>query len=414
MAKILLVDDREDNLISIESILEPGGYQFVKANSGAKALKILLTEYDFALILMDVKMPNINGFETAAMIYSRDKLKHIPIIFITAQGYDAENAYKGYSAGAVDYIYKPINPDILRAKVAVFVELYSKTRQLAMQEQKLITINKSLENEIKERKISEENVKQLNIKLLENIDKLEEANKDLDNFAFIASHDLHEPLRKIQTFISLIQKEEISNMSMAGREYLKRMTASTNRMRSLIDDLLSYSRTNTGGQVFEIVNLKELMDVVHQELSLVIEEKNATIKSTSLPKLFVQKEQFKQLLINLIGNSLKYTRDGVEPLIHVKSEKVKLNEVPGVTDGVNKVFYKISISDNGIGFEPEYAERIFVLFQRLHHQSEYSGTGIGLAICKKIVENHNGLITAEGKPGAGSTFNIFLTQAIEA
>src|SRR5215831_5659511 len=119
--KILLVDDREDNLMSIESIFEPDGYRFVKATSGREALKILLTEYDFALILMDVKMPHLNGFETASLIYEREKLKYIPIIFITANSYGEENIFQGYKAGAVDYIYKPINPDLLRAKVSVFV-----------------------------------------------------------------------------------------------------------------------------------------------------------------------------------------------------------------------------------------------------------------------------------------------------
>src|SRR5271154_5886988 len=119
--KILLVDDREDNLLSIESILEADGYRFVKANSGRQVLKILLAEFDFALILMDVKMPNLNGFETAALIYEREKLKHIPIIFITANTFGEENVFKGYRAGAVDYIYKPINPELLRAKVSVFV-----------------------------------------------------------------------------------------------------------------------------------------------------------------------------------------------------------------------------------------------------------------------------------------------------
>src|SRR5262245_52321110 len=123
MQKILLVDDREDNLLSIRTILEPDGYDFVQANSGRQALKILLKEYDFALILMDVKMPNLNGFETAALIYERERLRHIPIIFITANNYGDENIFKGYKAGAVDYIYKPINPDLLRAKVAVYIDL---------------------------------------------------------------------------------------------------------------------------------------------------------------------------------------------------------------------------------------------------------------------------------------------------
>src|SRR6187455_1740893 len=140
--KILLVDDREDNLLSIETILQPNGYKFVKANSGRQALKVLLQEFDFALILMDVQMPNLNGFETAALIYEREKLKHIPIIFITAHNYGDDNIYKGYRAGAVDYIYKPINAELLRAKVAVFVDLYQKNHRLLAQEQKLIAINR--------------------------------------------------------------------------------------------------------------------------------------------------------------------------------------------------------------------------------------------------------------------------------
>src|ERR1043166_8837115 len=149
--KILLVDDREDNLLSMGAILEPDGYDFVKAKSGREALKILLSEFDFALILMDVKMPNLNGFETASLIYERQKLRHIPIIFITAHSYGEENIFKGYKAGAVDYIYKPINPEMLRTKVAVFIDLYTKNHRLLAQEQKLITINKNLEAEISER-----------------------------------------------------------------------------------------------------------------------------------------------------------------------------------------------------------------------------------------------------------------------
>ena len=177
-------------MLSMESLFEKDNYRFIKANSGRQALKILLKEFDFALILMDVKMPNLNGFETAALIYERQKLKHIPIIFITANNYGEENVFRGYKMGAVDYIYKPVNPDLLRAKVAVFVDLYRKNHALLEQEQKLIFINKNLENEIAERKISEEKIKALNRELLGNIGCLESANKDLDRIAYIASHDL--------------------------------------------------------------------------------------------------------------------------------------------------------------------------------------------------------------------------------
>ena len=230
MQKILLVDDREDNLFSIETILELDGYTFIKANSGRQALKILLKEYDFALILMDVKMPNLNGFETATLIYEREKLKHIPIIFITANNYGDENIFKGYKAGAVDYIYKPINPDLLRAKVAVFIDLYQKNQSLLAQEQKLKSANENLEKEIEVRIQSEEEVKKLNLQLLDNIQQLKATNEELDHFAFIASHDLQEPLRKIRTFSDMLitkHKDEIGN---AAQAYLQKIEKSSRRM----------------------------------------------------------------------------------------------------------------------------------------------------------------------------------------
>src|ERR1700745_866119 len=160
-AKILLVDDREDNLFSIEAILEKDNYKIVKANSGREALKVLLRQQDFSLILMDVQMPELNGFETAAIIYERDKLKNIPIIFITAFSYDEDYIFKGYKTGGVDYIYKPIKPELLRMKVSVFVDLYRKNQQLLVHEKKLLAANKSLQKEIDERKASEEKVKLL-------------------------------------------------------------------------------------------------------------------------------------------------------------------------------------------------------------------------------------------------------------
>jgi CheY-like chemotaxis protein len=199
-AKILVVDDRADNLMSIEAILEKDNYTIVKANSGRAALKILLNDHDFSLILMDVQMPELNGYETATIIYERDKLRNIPIVFITANNYDEDFMFKGYRMGGVDYIYKPINPELLRAKVAVFVELYSKNQQLMLQEKKLLAANEFLQKEIEERKVSEERVKLLNDQLVANNESLKQMNEELDQFAYMASHDLQEPLRKIQVF----------------------------------------------------------------------------------------------------------------------------------------------------------------------------------------------------------------------
>src|SRR6187431_1812922 len=248
--KILIVDDRDDNLFSMETILEPDGYQLVKANSGRQALKILLVEFDFALILMDVKMPNLNGFETAALIYEREKLKHIPIIFITANTYGEENVFKGYRTGAVDYIYKPINPDLLRAKVAVFIDLYKKNLQLVLQEEKLKLINKNLQNEIIERKASEEKIIELNKELINNIDRLEKANKELDRFAFMASHDLQEPLRKILTFSDRLYIKHRDQLDADAKLNIDRIQKAAGRMQALIKDILTFSKLSIEKDLF--------------------------------------------------------------------------------------------------------------------------------------------------------------------
>src|ERR1051326_1308832 len=237
--KILLVDDREDNLYSIETIFEKDNYTIVKASSGREAPKVLLKEQDFSLILMDVQMPDLNGFETATIIYERDKLKNIPIIFITAFGYDEDYIFKGYKTGGVDYIYKPGNPEVLRMKVSVFVELYRKNQQLLQHEKRLLTTNRSLQKEIEERKSSEEKIKLLNEQLVQNNTHLKTVNEELDRFAFVASHDLQEPLRKIMLFSDKIllknADEEISG-------YLQKIISSSQRMQTLITDLLRFSK----------------------------------------------------------------------------------------------------------------------------------------------------------------------------
>src|SRR6201996_5150445 len=240
--KILIVDDREDNLLSMETVLEPDGYRIVKANSGRQVLKILLSDFDFAIILMDVQMPNLNGFETASLIYERERLRHIPIIFITANNYGEENLFRGYRAGAVDYIYKPVNPELLRAKVSVFVELYRKNQRLMAQEQKLVAINRNLEMEINERKASEEKVTELNKQLLENIARLEAANKDLDLFAFMASHDLQAPLRKIRMFSDRLLSRPENTLDNEAKLYLSRIQEVSKRMQDLINDILRFSK----------------------------------------------------------------------------------------------------------------------------------------------------------------------------
>jgi signal transduction histidine kinase len=399
-SKILLVDDREDNLLSIETILEPGGFKFVKANSGRQALKILLTEFDFALILMDVKMPNLNGFETASLIYEREKLKHIPIIFITANNYGEENIFKGYRTGAVDYIYKPINPELLRAKVSVFVDLYQKNHRLLAQEQKLVAINKNLQIEIHERKASEERVKELNRQLLENIARLESANKDLDRFAFMASHDLQEPLRKIRIFSDLLSVKYREVLDDEGKMNITRIQGAAERMQALIKDILTFSKISIEKGKFEKTNLNTVVEDVLSELEITVQEKHAQVITDKLPMVQVNPGLIRPLFYNLISNALKYSKKNVAPVVKIWSE--------AQDNQPEHKYCRIYIEDNGIGFDQKYSEEIFGMFKRLHLNTEYEGTGIGLALCKKIVEEHNGFISAKSKVNEGSTFIISL------
>jgi light-regulated signal transduction histidine kinase (bacteriophytochrome) len=405
--KILLVDDREDNLLSIETILEPDGYKFSKANSGREALKILLKEYDFALILMDVKMPNMNGFETASLIYEREKLKHIPIIFITANNYGDENIFKGYRAGAVDYIYKPVNPDLLRAKVSVFVDLYKKNHRLLAQEKKLVAINKNLENEISERKASEEHAKELNRQLLENISLLEAANKDLDRFAFMASHDLQEPLRKIRTFSDRLYLKYKDILDQEGRTNITRIQKASERMQLLINDILTFSKLSAEDGMFVITDLNKIVAEVVIDMEEEVKEKNAKISVDQLPSMLVNPGLIRPLFHNLISNALKYSKKNIEPIINIYSEVSPALNGNGTRE-MNSKYCRIFIEDNGIGFDQKYSEQIFGMFKRLHLNTEFEGTGIGLALCKKIVEKHNGFISARSKINEGSTFIISL------
>jgi light-regulated signal transduction histidine kinase (bacteriophytochrome) len=405
--KVLLVDDREDNLLSMETVLEPGGYRVVKASSGRQVLKILLSDLDFALILMDVQMPNLNGFETASLIYEREKLRHIPIIFITANSFGEENVFKGYRAGAVDYIYKPVNPDLLKAKVAVFVDLYKKNHQLLAQEQKLVAINRSLELEINERKASEEKITELNRQLLENIGRLETANKDLDFFAFMASHDLQAPLRKIRMFSDRLLLNNKDPLSKDSQLYLTRIQDVAKRMQDLINDILRFSKISMEKESPDEVDMNLIVDEVLSELEAVIREKKADIVVEKLPVLAVNAILMGPLFSNLINNALKYCRKEVHPKVIIRSDITTAITGSNGT-AVETKFCRIYIEDNGIGFEQKYAEQIFDMFRRLHPNAEYEGTGIGLALCKKIVEKHNGFISARSRPDEGAVFILSL------
>jgi light-regulated signal transduction histidine kinase (bacteriophytochrome) len=349
-------------------------------------------------------MPDLNGFETATLIYQREKLQHIPIIFITAHSYGDDNIFKAYKAGAVDYIYKPIQPEILRAKVSVYVELFRKTHQLIEQEQKLKAINRSLEIEVKDRIASEEKINELNKQLLKNIEQLESTNKELDQFAFIASHDLQEPLRKIRTFSDRIASKFSDKLDSEGKLYIDKMQVACGRMQNLINDILAFSKIVGTKDSLVYSDMNVILKDVLSDMDMQIQEKNAQITVDPLPKLFIYPTLIKPLFENILNNALKYSKKDIAPEIKITS-KIESSEDSFNNIAVKK-YCRIQIQDNGIGFEQKYAEQIFKMFKRLHGNMEYAGTGIGLAICKKIIEEHYGYISATSIVDDGTVFTI--------
>ena len=241
--------------------------------------------------------------------------------------------------------------------------------------------------------------------LEEKAQDLARSNAELEHFAFVASHDLQEPLRKIQAFGDRLRVKQAEALSDQGLDYLNRMLNATERMRALIENLLMYARVTTNAQPFVAVDLEEVLRDVTSDLQLRIQGTGARIETGELPTIDADAAQMRQLLQNLIGNAMKFRREEVAPVIKIRCERVR-REDTGTLD--NQEHCRISVEDNGIGFEEEYCQRIFQIFQRLHGRSEYEGTGIGLAISRRIVERHSGRITAQSVRGQGSTFTVTL------
>jgi len=237
--------------------------------------------------------------------------------------------------------------------------------------------------------------------------ELERSNTELESFNYIASHDLQEPLRKIQAFSERILTKEANNFSTFSQDYFRRINAAAARMQNLIDALLSYSRANSSNLSDEPTDLNELVSEVLEDLQEQIQDKNAMVNFTTLPTIKIVRIQVHQLFINLVSNALKYSKPGIIPEINITASVISGKDISDPNSVVHLNYWQISVADNGIGFEQQYDKKIFELFQRLHGTSDYIGTGIGLAICKKIMRNHQGFISAIGIPGSGATFNIY-------
>ena len=374
-AAILMVDDRPDNLLALEAILKPLDLRLVRASSGEEALKRLLNE-DFAVILLDVQMPGMDGFETATHVKSRDRTRHIPIIFLTAISREVHHQLRGYDAGAVDYMAKPFEPSVLRAKVAVFVDLWEKSKLLERQSALL------------EQRLSERDRAQY--ALAAQATELERSNAELEQFAHVVSHDLQEPLHTLTGFLELLADEHLDSLDDEGKLYVEKARGGAERMRQLVRDLLEYARVTTRAEPFERVDCDIALGQALDRLAPALAEAGTNLQADSLPTVHGDVFQLAQVFENLIGNALKF-RGEAPPEIRITAQ-------PRDDD------WLFSVRDNGIGIDARYAVHIFTIFQRLHSRDEYGGTGIGLAISKKIVERHGGRIWVDSEVGKGSTF----------
>jgi signal transduction histidine kinase len=393
---ILIVDDNQENIFSLKSLLTLHKFEVDAASSGEEALKKILQK-TYSLVILDVQMPEMDGFEVAEAISGYSKSKDIPIIFLSAINTHKRYIAKGYGSGGIDYVTKPFDPDILLLKIKTFYRLSEQTR-------KLNELEKSLREELAFKKqaelLLEKKVEERTIELKRSNQQLEQSNKELEQFVFIASHDLQEPLRKIQTF-SNVALERYLDEKPKVELYLRKISSSANRLRELISDLLNYSKINADG-LFKKINLNALIEDTLSDL-----EYKASIHVDPLPEIEVIPSQMRQVFLNLISNSLKFSRESIPCHIIIKGEIISKKEFDAPAS-VGGEYCRITLSDNGIGFNNDYNHRIFEIFQRLNHDDMYEGSGIGLAIVKKIIERHEGLVCATGEEDHGATFIIVL------
>ncbi|WP_035644645.1 response regulator [Flavobacterium sp. ASV13] len=403
---VLIVDDIKANIIALKKTLELHNIDVDSAESGEEALrKILKTNY--CLIIMDVQMPGLDGFEVVKILSGNKRTKDIPVIFLSALNIEKKYIFKGYETGAVEYITKPVDTDLLMLKVKTFIKIYE-------QQNELKGIKDLLSKEIKIRKEAQDN---LEIKIAERTkelvlknEELEMKNHELQQFAWVVSHDLNEPIRKIQIFIKIIKDLYLTTDAKAI-DYVDRTIKSAERMQTLITDLLAYSRLSAQVKP-ETTDLNVVLQEVLSDFDYLIDRKNATVKTSELPTIDSIPSQLRQVFQNLIGNAIKFSGANEPPLIEITSELIALKSFDSPTSPDGK-FCRIIVKDNGIGFDEIYLDRIFIIFQSLNDRQTYEGTGIGLAIAKKIIEKHNGLITAKSEVGKGASFIIVLPLKYE-
>lgn len=368
---VLIVDDVPANLVALEALLADFDCEVVCASGGNEALRQLLKR-EYAIVLLDVQMPGMDGYEVASLVRQNPAIHDLPIIFLTATHSSEENMLKGYDTGAIDFLLKPINAQVLRAKVSGFLELYLSRRKLA--------------DEIAAHK--------------KTMSELEMANEALLHFTNAASHDLRAPLRTIAGFLGALAEDAGPSLDAQSRDYVDRSIKASLRMAALLDSLLSYARLRRPVMA-EQLDCNVLVAQVKSDLAAALTQAGAELRVGPLPNIRGDQDRIYQLFLNLVGNALKFQRPEVRPVVEVSAE---------AQDGE----WRFCVADNGIGIAPEHCRTIFEAFQRLHNQSRYEGSGLGLAICEQIVEQHGGRIWVESVPNEGCRFLFTLSSTASA
>jgi signal transduction histidine kinase len=418
-ATILIVDDTPANLGVVVESLEGYGFRVVVATRGEEALqRASYVQPD--LILLDVMMPGLNGFEICRRLKAQPSTRDIPVIFMTALT-SVEDKVTGFSTGGVDYVTKPLHVEEVRARVNTHLSLRAMQKELERQNAQLQQYQRGLEQqvaertaelsdanrwlrvEIEERKRAEEEVRRLNVELearvAERTAQLTAANEELEAFAYSVSHDLRAPLRAITGFTQILTERHSANLAPEGLDYLNKVLLASKRLDVLIQELLSYARTGRGAVRAVPVAMAPLVQHLESTFGARFAAAGARFEvSQPLATPLGDATLIGQILTNLVDNALKYRRREGTPEVRLSATAIGEHVV-------------VQIADNGIGIPPEYQEKIFQVFQRLHHERDYPGTGIGLAIVAKAARAMCGEVSVESSPGQGSTFSIRLPAA---
>ena len=394
--KILIVDDNPSNLKVLYTYLRCAGFEVLVAQDGETGIEVVENSAP-EVILLDVMMPGIDGFEVCRRLKANANTKDIPVIFLTALS-ETVSKVKGFQVGGVDYITQPIENEEVVARVRTHTILTRMQKRLQQQKE-------DLQSEIERRQEIEDKLQSSRALLQKNNDSLEQtvaertaelvsSNQDLEKFAYIASHDLRQPLRKIRMCTEYLAEDYAQYFDEQAQSYMDHITSSIDQMYLLIEDLLTYFRIGKQEQNRISIDLNLVVKMCIEDLKLVIKQSQATVSYSDLPTIEANFQEMRQLFQNFIANALKFKTN--------KPPKIE------ITASRKDDRWLFSIADNGIGIEPQYYDKVFQMFQRLHHPSQYRGTGIGLAICHKIVTTYGGEIWVESQLGEGSTFYFTL------